>query len=1123
MRSYLSIIALLCLMISCGEQGPPRVLVFSKTKGYRHESIDTAKLVLIKLGQRNGFVADTTEDASLFNEDNLKKYKAVIFLSTTQDVLDVPQQDDFKRFIQAGGGYVGIHAAADTEYEWPWYGKLVGAWFKSHPKQQEAKLTKVKPLGADSLPDTWTRWDEWYNYKNISDDIQVIYNLEESSYEGGENGEKHPIAWYHDFDGGRSFYTGMGHTNKSYADPLYLKHLMEGIKYAMGESKLDYGKAYTKRAPEGNRFTKVVLDFNLNEPTEISVLPNNDILYVERKGDVKYYDNKTGKTEVIHHIPVNIYYNPKPDKELKKAEDGLLGLALDPKFNDNHWVYLYYSPEGTEAKNMLVRYELKDHKLDEATKKVLLEVPVQRDECCHTGGSIAFDSKGNLFLSTGDNTSPFESNGFSPSDEREGRSPFDAQKSSGNTNDLRGKILRIHPEADGSYSIPEGNLFPKGEEKTRPEIYVMGNRNPYRISIDQRTNYLYWGEVGPDAGENDEARGPRGYDEVNQAKKAGYFGWPYFVGKNYAYAKYDFANSKALAPWDPAKPLNESPNNTGKRELPAVSDPFIWYPYAKSDDFPMVRQGGRNAMAGPVFYSDDYKGVATAFPEYFDGKLLIYDWIRNWMFLVSMDDNGAITDIEPFMEHEKFNNIIDMSYGPDGRLYMIEYGTRWFEQNLDARLVRIDYNSGNRPPLAALQVDKASGAVPLSVKFTTDGTLDYDKTDKLTYTLEAGGKNYQSTDGKFDVTFDKPGVYTPTLTVTDDKGDSAKAQVRVIAGNEPPAIKAGITGGNETFFFGGTPVKYAVEVDDKEDGSTRGGAIPAQSVTVTFDYVKGFDMVQVAQGHQMPSIELPGKALMEKSDCKSCHTLSEKSAGPAYKEVAARYAGKNGSVDQLAAKIIKGGAGNWGTIEMAAHPQIKPEDAKKIVEYIFSLNDTKPATSLPLTGAVTPKDEKEGVYVLHASYTDKPVSNIPSLSANGSIVLRAPVLGAEQVTDTHQASKGSHDGRSFIDQIRNNSYIVFGQIDLTSVKTAMPVISRFGDLAGGEIELHIDAVDGPLIGSTDLKKASITKVGDNIEVLTGKLAVKPTTGKHNLYVVFRNANAGDKKLFYFSKLELSNK
>ena len=215
--------------------------------------------------------------------------------------------------------------------------------------------------------------------------------------------------------------------------------------------------------------------------------------------------------------------------------------------------------------------------------------------------------------STGDNTSPFASDGFSPSDETPGRSPFDAQKSSANTNDLRGKILRIHVEADGTYTIPAGNLFPKGEAKTRPEIYVMGCRNPYRISIDQKTGYLYWGEVGPDAGENDSLRGPRGYDEVNQAKKAGNFGWPYFVGNNYAYGKYDFVAKKAGNKWDPSAPINDSPNNTGKRELPPVSPTFVWYPYAKSEEFPMVKEGGRNAMAGPRVFSENYKEAEGRF------------------------------------------------------------------------------------------------------------------------------------------------------------------------------------------------------------------------------------------------------------------------------------------------------------------------------------------------------------------------------------------------------------------------------------------------------------------------------------------------------------------------------
>ena len=253
------------------------------------------------------------------------------------------------------------------------------------------------------------------------------------------------------------------------------------------------------------------------------------------KANVKLYNPADGKVNVINTFKVGT-----------KFEDGMIGITADPDFAKNNWIYIFYSHPEKSA-NIVSRFVFADDKIDPTSEKQLLEVVTQRESCCHTGGSLAFGPDGNLFISTGDNTSPFESDGLVPSDETPGRAPFDAQKSSANTNDLRGKILRIHPEPDGSYTIPDGNLFPKGEANTRPEIYVMGCRNPYRISVDQKTGFVYWGDVGPDAGQNDSLRGPRGYDELNQAQKAGFFGWPYFIGNNYPYAKYDFAAKKVLA------------------------------------------------------------------------------------------------------------------------------------------------------------------------------------------------------------------------------------------------------------------------------------------------------------------------------------------------------------------------------------------------------------------------------------------------------------------------------------------------------------------------------------------------------------------------------------------------
>lgn len=213
-----------------------QVLVFSKTNGFRHKSIEKGVATFVKLGAAHNFEITHTEDSLQFNSDNLKKFKLVVFLSTTMDVLGDAQQAAFESYIQNGGSFMGVHAAADTEYEWPWYGKLVGAYFLSHPKQQTATINVIdhNHPATKHLADIWTHFDEWYNYKNINPNLNVIMKLDESSYEGGKNGDNHPIAWYHEYDGGRAFYTGLGHTEASYDDLNFRQHLVGGIEYCLG-------------------------------------------------------------------------------------------------------------------------------------------------------------------------------------------------------------------------------------------------------------------------------------------------------------------------------------------------------------------------------------------------------------------------------------------------------------------------------------------------------------------------------------------------------------------------------------------------------------------------------------------------------------------------------------------------------------------------------------------------------------------------------------------------------------------------------------------------------------------------------------------------------------------------
>ena len=1112
---FLLCTVVLCLSCSTKER---RVLVFSKTSGYRHESIASGKTALLKWGIQNNCGVDTTENALVFTEDNLKKYGAVVFLSTTGNVLNQFQQNEFMRYIQAGGGFVGIHAAADTEYEWWWYGKLVGAWFKSHPHQQKVNVLRqqAKEGGLNlQAPEPWERFDELYNYKKIDPDINVLFKLDESSYTGGENNGDHPIIWYHDFDGGRSFYTGFGHTKESYSDSVFMNQLSDGLNYAIGKNSRDYSAATARRVPEPNRFTRKVLGYYFDEPTEMTILPDGRIIFLERKGKVKLYNPMRDSIKVINQFRVSTTF-----------EDGMLGVSADPDFARNHWIYVYYSHPDKSA-NVLTRFTLNGDILDVKNGKQILEVPVQREKCCHTGGSIAFGPDGNLFVSTGDNTSPFESDSYSPADERKDRSPFDAQKSSSNTNDLRGKILRIHVEEDGSYTIPEGNLFVKGEPNTRPEIFVMGCRNPYRISVDQKTGYLYWGEVGPDAGEDSPARGPRGYDEVNQAKQAGNFGWPLFVGNNYAYAKYDF-ETKSIGPKpEVAKPINTSPNNTGKMDLPPAQPAFIWYPYVASPDFPLMKQGGRNAMAGPVYYSKAYKNTEGSYPDYFDGKLIIYDWMRNWVRLVTMDKAGKIMDIEPVLEGIQFNNIIDMAFGPNGKLYTLEYGTKWFAQNKDARLSVIEYNKGNRPPVASLIMDKISGAVPLKVSFSGKESNDPDN-DSINFELDVNGKIQSSPEGDFTVTFDKPGIYRPKLTVIDAGGLKSATELVIIAGNAPPSIEISISG-NSMYYLAGGSTAYQIKATDPEDGSTANGTIKAEKVKVTIDFLaKGFDQTKSVQGHQRP--ELPGKVMMAESDCKSCHLVDQKSAGPSLIEISNKYKTVKGSLELLSEKILKGGSGVWGSVPMAAHPQLKKEEVAQMVEYILTLTDEKLNATLPLKGVTkfgaAPKEElsEKSAYVITAAYVDNGTPGVPSLSATQTLVLNAPVLTGRDVVELTGGARTmkAPSETLVLENIHPESSALFRDVDLTGVGRIDFMVAEMGAMKSGQIDVYLESVNGEKLGTVNLSNSSKAELMKGIFGRTSSLVIKRKEGKKNLLLVFRNPQAaGSDDLFIFRKIVLN--
>lgn len=852
--------------------------------------------------------------------------------------------------------------------------------------------------------------------------------------------------------------------------------------------------------PDSSRYTKVVLAEGLDEPVAMDVLPNNNVLFIERKGGVRLYVDKEKQLKSIYHFNV-----------FSGIEDGLLGMAADPGFEKNNWVYFYYSVPGDRWVNRLSRFELDNETLRPETEKILLEIPTQRKYCCHAAGAIVFDSSGLLYLATGDNTNAEEAEGYVPLDERPGHELADAQATAANSNDLRGKILRIRPEEDGSYTIPEGNLFPVDGSKGRPEIYVMGCRNPYRLSTDPKTGYLYWGDVGPYS-KVEGNEGTLSYDEINQARQAGFFGWPYFLGDNEAFPSYNFETKEEGPRFDPSKPLNNSPNNTGIRELPPAQPAFIWYGRLESAQFPLVGKGGATAMAGPVYYSDNFKKAPYKLSPYYDGKLFIYDWVRRWIMAVTIDSDGNYVSMEPFLSHLKLVAPMDMKFGPDGALYLLEYGTNWFSKNADARLLRIEYVEGNRNPIAQIDASRLYGGAPLTVDFSADASIDHDEGDVLEYAWDIAGKKY--TGAAVSHEFSETGVFNATLTVRDNHGGKGTSSVQISVGNNPPEVGIHTTS-NRSFYWDNVTFDYDVAISDEEDRD-----IDTNTVELYMTYVEqGKDPVNALMNLGTTQY-LRGGQLVANLDCRACHSLEDESVGPSYKKIASRYTDKAGALKPLMEKVIQGGSGNWGTREMPPHPDMDERDAEEIVRYILSVNDKK--ENLPLRGEIELRDHigkgTEGSYVLFASYSDKGANGIEPLKTTDYISLRNPLLQIEDY-DAGNLRIGTIT-TAFLSyaRTRHGGYTMFKDIDLTHIEKVTYRIQKHG--AGGILELRTDSIAGNLISTIDIAGGEVKDLKGSWEEVVAR--VEATTGVKDVYLVFKNDEAIRGNLFHIDWLRFSN-
>ena len=862
--------------------------------------------------------------------------------------------------------------------------------------------------------------------------------------------------------------------------------LGQTLDYAVGKNQVpDFEKAQTISVPDSSRYTREVLAEGLDEPMQMAIFPNKDVLFVGRKGSIQRFKNETGETKTIANLNV-----------FSGIEDGLLGVALDPNYATNNWIYFYYAVGGEKSLNRLSRFELHGDSLVLGNEKTILEIPTQRIYCCHSAGYISFDKNGLLYLSTGDNTNAEETEGYTPIDERPGRSLADDQATAANTNDLRGKILRIKPLPDGGYEIPDGNLFAKDGSVGKPEIYVMGTRNPYRFSIDKKTNYLYFGDVGPDTKVKASTGEFMSFDEINQVREPGFYGWPYFLGNNEIFPKYNYATKKTEPGKDPLKPMNISPNNTGAKQLPPAKPAMIWYGKGKSAKFPLVGSGGATAGAGPVFNSADFEKSPFKLSAYYDGKLFIFEWIRGWIMAVSFDEKGDYLRMEPFLEHMKFEAPIDMQFAADGSLYVLEYGTNWFSKNSNAKLVRIQYVEGNRNPNAVIDMNHQYGASPMKVDFSAKASSDHDKADQLTYSWDVENQKFEGE--SLSHTFTKNGTYEVTLTVADNNGGVGKATRKVFVGNTPPEVSIA-TQSNTTFYRDNMVLDYDIQVKDKEE------TVKPERLHVSFGYIpKGKDVATILTSNQEVSSfkYLKGKQMVLSMDCKSCHSRDAESVGPSYSSIAKRYAGKPGSLAMLADKVIQGGSGNWGERAMSAHPALSTQEAQDMTAYILSLAEE--SARLPLKSTIELKEHvgkgNDGVYLLNASYKDQGANGIGELESRSYILLKDPLVQTEDFDKGNvRIATKTTEFRSYVTSISNGKYIRFNHIDLVGIKNLTYQVQTIG--VGGNIEVRLDKIDGPLVSTLAVPAGDSSPANQAWKKM--QATVKSTVGKHDLFFVFK--------------------
>jgi PKD repeat protein/glucose/arabinose dehydrogenase len=1058
-----------------------KVLVFTGTAGPPSPSTAAGVTAITALGAQLRYAVQVTDDPRKIDIAHLKQYRVVVFLNTVGDVLTDGQQAAFEEYYHDGGGFVAIHSAIEAEPGWPFLTDLLGARATGISPVAAATVKvadRVHPASS-ALPLRWNRTDRWYDFgANVRGFSHVLATVDESTYDGGAMGADHPITWCKDYQGGRSFYTGLGGTAASFGTTDLRAHLGGAIRWTAGTTDGDCGATVLANY----QMDYVAAPPNVNEPIGFDVLPDSRVVQTDRRGGVRLHDPATNTTHLLAQIPVYM-----------ASEDGMYGPAVDNDFATNKWVYLYYSPltqeapypETTPTANapttgadpsvwdpwngyfQLSRFKFVDGatpSLDLASEQKILKVPVNRGACCHVAGDIDFDSHNNLWMVTGDDTPAGGGNsgGFSPHNDMLTatglyNAPFvDARRSALNTNDLRGKILRITVQPDGSYTVPAGNLFTGAEEgggKTRPEIYAMGFRNPFRITLDD-DDVAYITDYSPDSQTPQVFRGPPGTGRMQVVREPANYGWPLCYQPDLPYYRWNFNTSTPLddppVPHEcgnPARgPANTSRWNTGLTYSPPIHRSELWYSYQDNNPttplgtpctanytqnppgtcpqlFPEMGTGGIGPHGAAKYDYDPANPNPTKFPAYYDGAIFFGEFTRDYLREIRLDDAGDVFKINnllncgpaPTTPTRPFicDNPMDMMWGDDGSFYLLTYGDGFFAINPDAALVRFSYVKGTRAPIAVLTATPTDGIAPLTVAFSSDGSRDPDPADSIRFAWDLDGDGaVDSTDPDPSFTYTANGVYTARLTVTDSTGKTASANTTITVGNTSPTVELTVPVEGGLFAFGDA-VPFAVTVTDPEDGP-----VDCSRVEVTF--VLGHD----SHGH------------------------AEATAN-----------GCAGTLPTNAEDVSHGGN-------------------------VFG--------------------------IVSASYTDLGgAAGVPALTTVDQVSVRQKKQEVEFVVDqsgTNTAPTADTGGGLQRGSLGNGDWIALnGTIDLQNIDTM-----TFRTSGGtGVVEVHLDAVDGPL-----LTTVTVAATANATTYASQTFPVVDPGGAHRIHLVFRPAPGGPTNNFF---------